>query len=230
MQVSSKHVIISAIIAAVLVIGVVAWYSMRAPAIPDRTVLSDRPEMLGYYDRALEYEKKIKEDPSQVLNYIVVGSEWRMIGSLTKDEKWSRLSLDAYERGISATGFKNSLLMSNAAVAAQELGEYERAKKHLLNAIDLSPGDVSYHLAYIDLLRYKFKASEFDVLRAYDDAMKRVLGGADLVSSRMVYLKTIGRLDDAQADLELLFKNNLLTNKQYEEEVAEIANLRKKSK
>ena len=99
-----------------------------------------------------------------------------------------------------------------------------------MESIDLSPGDTSYHLMYINLLRYKYNASPEQILAAYDVGMNRVLGGADLVSSRSQYLKSIGRYDDARRDLELLLKNKIITQEQMDSEILEMKNLQEAAK
>lgn len=193
--------------------------------VPDRSVLDGKPDYQAAYDKALEYQKKSKSDPSDIVNYIVEGNSWKMIGDSFNDPAWYRLSLAAYERGIKVTGQKNSLLLTNAAQVAVSLGDYETAKRYYLISIDLSPGDANYHLSYIKLLVNKLHAPEQEVLRAYDDAMSRVVGGADLVSSRAQYLKSIGRYKDARADFQLLFNNKIITQDQYNSELAEIQQL-----
>lgn len=227
MRISSKTLIITVILVVALAIGVGAYFFTRSVSVPDRATLSSKPELLRNYDKALEYEKKIKENPEELSNYITAGSEWKFIGSFTREPVWYRLSLQSYERASEIVGHNNSLVLSNAATVAEELGDYQLAKKYYLTAIDLAPGDSSYHMSYINLLRYKLKASEFEVLRAFDDAMKRVLGGADLVAGRAAYLKAIGRYDDARDDLKLLLENKVITQVQYDSEIQEMAQLEK---
>lgn len=200
-------------------------YEFTGIHVPNRDLLEGKPEYQAAYDKALVYEAKIKENPQEVVNYSVVGSEWKMIADTMHDKVWYELSLRAYERGIAVTNQTNSLLLTNAGQIAEELGDFEKARNYYLIAIDLSPGDANYHLMLIKLIKNKFHAPEQEILRAYDNAMARVVGGADLVSSRLQYLKSVGRTADARADLELLYTNKIITTAQYNDEIAEIVQL-----
>lgn len=202
------------------------WYANKPFEMPERaTVEAAGDSALKAYDRAAEFYAKISADPSESMNYIIVGNEFRVISTLTKNKTWDNLALEIYERAIEATESSNALVLSNAAKIAEDIGEYKKASEYYRVAIDLTPGDAALHVSHINFMRYKLKSTETEILRAYDDAMSRVLGGADLVSSRMMYLKDIGRYEDARDDLKLLFDNKVITEDTYRSELNEIDQL-----
>ncbi len=227
MQAEKKRLFLILIIG-ILVCAAIAFFVARSRpvAVPDRSVLNGKSELQSAYDQAREYTGKISKNPQEVVNYVVAGNAWKLIADSVREPVWYRLSLEVYDQGIAATQSKNSLLLTNAGQIAEELGEFDKAKKYYQISIDLAPGDANYHLLYIKLLKNKYHASEQEVLRAYDIAMSRVVGGADLVSSRLQYLKSIGRYQDAIDDLELLYKNKIITSEQYAGEHAEIEQLK----
>jgi tetratricopeptide (TPR) repeat protein len=232
MTVTQKQAILMTIgllIVLIAAFGGYKYFTAKVP-VPAREVLSGKPELETSYDRAIKFETMISEKPGEIQNYLALGSAWKLIGDATRDEQWYKLSLDAYKRGISITNRKNSLLLTNAGQIEEQLGNFSQAKSYYLESIDLSPGDTSYHLMYINLLRYKYKASPEQILAAYDVGMNRVLGGADLVSSRSQYLKSIGRYDDARRDLELLLKNKIIAQEQMDSEILEMKNLQEAAK
>lgn len=197
----------------------------RSVAIPERAVLDGKSDLQVAYDRAVKYEALVTEKPTETQNYLAAASAWKLIGDATHDDVWYELSLHAYERGITFTKRKNSLFLSNAGQIEEQMGNYAKAKSYYLESIDLSPGDTSYHLMHINLLRYKYKAAPSEILAAYELGMSRVLGGADLVSSRSQYFKAIGRYNDARRDLESLLANKVITQQQMDSELLEMKNL-----
>lgn len=212
----------------VLFAGIFAVWRLTTStlSVPPRTSLGDKVELYFYYDRAVEYEGKIKAEQGELTNYIVASNSWKFLGDFTKDPVWYRLAMQALDRARDLTQDKNTLVLGNAAQIAEALGEYDQAKELYIKAIDITPGDANLWLQYIRLTRYKLKVSEFNVLRAYDDAMSRVVGGADLVSSRADYLKEIGRYEDARVDYALLLKNNVITQQQFDQEISEMEQLK----
>ncbi|MCX6780543.1 MAG: hypothetical protein NT003_00260 [Candidatus Magasanikbacteria bacterium] len=218
MKTPNKIWLIVAVIVLLLGGVYIGYLKFGATRIPNRETLAGKADLLPFYDKAIEYEQKIKENPSEIVNYTEVGSDWKLIGDSTHDSVWLKLSLSTYQRGIEKTNNKNSLLIENAGQVAESIGDYALAETYYTQAIDLSPGDVSYYLARISLLKNKLHVSQEEILRAYDEGMQRVTGGADLVSSRAQYLKSVQRYDDARADFELLLKNKIITQEQFDEE------------
>lgn len=228
-QKQAIFIIIGVLICAAALIGGYTFFTGRV-TVPAREVLVGKPELQTFYDKALQFEAQIAENPAELTNYLTVGGSWKLIADSTHDSQWYKLALKAYERGISVTQEKNSLFLTNAGQIEEELGNYKKAKSYYLAAIDLSPGDAGYHLLYIKLLRYKLGATSEEILGAYDIGMSRVISGADLVSSRAQYLISIGHYDDAQKDLELLFKNNVISQAQLDSELLDIKNLKESAK
>lgn len=232
MKVTQKQAILMTIGSLICVSAAFAGYKffVAKVTIPTRDVLAGKSDLETVYDKAIKYETMISEKPGETQNYLALGSAWKLIGDATHDRQWYKLSLDAYERGISLTKRKNSILLTNAGQIEEQLGNFSQAKSYYLESIDLSPGDTSYHLLYINLLRYKLKSSPEVILAAYELGMSRVIGGADLISSRSQYLKSIGRYNDARRDLELLLKNKVITQAQMDSELLEMKNLEEAAK
>lgn len=232
MKVTQKQgilITLGLLICAIAVFGGYTYFTAKI-TVPPRDVLAGKVELEAVYDKAIKHEATIVEKPSEIQYYLAAGSAWKLIGDATHEEKWYELSLDAYERGMVVTKRKNSIFLTNAGQVEEQLGNYAQAKSYYLESIDLSPGDAGYHLLHINLLRYKLKASPETILAAYDLGMSRVLGGADLISSRSQYFKSIGRFDDARRDLELLLKNNVITQAQMDSELLEMKNLEEAAK
>ncbi|OGH61709.1 MAG: hypothetical protein A2848_02315 [Candidatus Magasanikbacteria bacterium RIFCSPHIGHO2_01_FULL_50_8] len=223
MQIPTKHVIIGSLVLIAAVIAAIVWLVTQPITVPTRSVLGDKTELLAQYDRAVEFEGKIIANPDDLTNYLVASAAWKFLGDFTKENVWYQLSEQTLARAIELTENKNTLVLGNAAQIAEALGDYRTEKKYYTIALDLTPGDTSLWLAYIKMLRFKIKVSESDVLRAFDDAMSRVVGGADLISARAEYLKSIGRFDDARTDLELLLKNKVITQEQLDSELRDMA-------
>jgi tetratricopeptide (TPR) repeat protein len=227
MKVTQKWAILTTV--ALLSCGAMVFggylYFTAKISIPSRDELEGKADLQVFYDKALNYESLISEKPAELQNYLALGGAWKLIGDNTKDRRWHKLSLNAYERGIEITNRRNSVLLTNAGHIEEQLGNYAEAKKYYSEAIDLSPGDVNYYLMYINLLRYKTKASTDEILSVYERGMERVLGGADLISNRSQYFKAIGRYADARRDLELLLTNNVITQQQMDSELLEMKKL-----
>ena len=227
MKVTQKQailIVVGLLICASLGFGGYKFFN-RSVSVPDKAALDGKSDLQVAYDRAVKYEVLVTEKPTEIQNYLAAASAWKLIGDATHDDVWYELSLQAYERGITITKRKNSLFLSNAGQIEEQMGNYSKAKSYYLESIDLSPGDTSYHLMHINLLRYKYKADPSEILAAYELGMNRVLGGADLISSRSQYFKAIGRYADARRDLELLLTNNVITQQQVDSELLEMKNL-----
>jgi len=227
MKVTQKQailMIIGLLVSAIAVFGGYKFFTSKV-SVPAREVLNEKPELQAFYDKALKYEGVVAEKPSEIQNYLAVGSAWKLIGDSTHDAQWYKLSLDAYERAIVITNRKNSLALTNAGQIEEQLGNYAQAKSYYLESIDLSPGDTSYYILYINLLRYKYNAAPEEILAVYENATQRVLGGGDLIASRSQYYKSIGRYSDAIRDLELLLKNKIISQDQMNSELIEMSKL-----
>lgn len=232
MKVTQKEAILIAVgllICGSLALGGYKYFTANV-SVPSRDVLAGKSDLEAAYDKAIKYEAIIAEKPNEIQHYLAVGAAWKLIGDATREKQWYKLSLDAYERGIEITKRKNSTFLTNAGQIEEQLGNYTQAKSYYLESIDLSPGDAGYHLLYINLLRYKLKASPEVILAAYDVGLSRVIGGADLISSRSQYLKAIGRFDEARRDLDSLLKNNVITQAQMQSELLEMKNLEEAAK
>lgn len=224
-QKQSRALILAVLFVAIL-LGGGLYYMVNRVEIPDRTRLSGKPELEASYDKALKHKAIIEAGTDENGNYLAEGAAWKMIGDATKDVIWHKLALKAYEDGIAVTDEKNTLFLTNAGQIAETIGDYDKAKDYYEMAIDLSPGDVSYYLMYIHLMRYKLEAKPDEILAAYANAVERVLGGADLISSRSQYFKALGRYDEMKKDLELLLKNNVITQAQFDGELNEVARIK----
>lgn len=221
-----SRVLLGALLFAAILLGGGTYFMLNRVTVPERAILAGKPELEASYDKALKHKAIIEAGTDENGNYLAEGAAWKMIGDATKEPIWYKLALKAYEDGIDVTDEKNSLFLTNAGQIAQELGDYDKARDYFEMAIDLSPGDVSYYLIQINLLRYKLKAKPEEILAVYANAAERVIGGADLIASRSQYFKALGRYDEMKKDLELLLQNNVITQAQFNSELDEVERIK----
>lgn len=201
------------------------WYGQYALwSIPSRSSVADKPELAAAYDRAAAGIAKLRsgeEDARVPRPYIDVAQDLKMIGDFTHDNAWHRAALRIFERAIEGTGEKNSLLIDNAGQMAMVLGDYKKAAGFYQQAIELAPGDATYYIHLVNAL-VKMNASHAEIVAVFDEGSRRIVGGADLVMRRSAYYKSVGMLDKAREDIELLYQAGILQQASYEAALREL--------
>lgn len=201
------------------------WYSAYAKwALPSRGAIADKPELTQAYERAAAMVQKLKngeEDNRVPRPYIDAAQDLKMIGDFTRDNSWHRAALRIFERGIENTSRKNSLLIDNAGQMAFVVGDYKIAENYYREAIELAPGDATYYVHLVDTL-VKMNAGHDAIMMVFDEGARRIVGGAHLVLRRSMYFKSVGMLEQARADIELLRKAGILNEAQYQATLQEL--------
>lgn len=221
-------------VAGVLVIFFIIFFSYQQYkksalwAIPSRSSIANKPELAAAYDRAVALQKKIMSgevDKKLPRFYIDVAQDLKMIGDTTRDKQWLAASLRMFERGIDATGRRNTLLLGNAAQLAMAIGDYTVAEDYLREAIVASPGDASLYIFLVDVL-VKQGVTDSEIMEVFAAGERRIVGGADLVLRRVTYNITVGKFDAALNDIELLHNAGILKDENYAAALADVAEAR----
>lgn len=208
----------------VLIFGAIVIFNKST--LPSADSIANKPELLVNYQKAKEAYDQEKKEPENPQWYVNGGLELKTIADATGDAKWYRAALAVYERGVDKTDGNNTLLITNAAVICEKLGDYKKAKKYYEQAIEVSPGEATYYVSLVRIMRTYFNSSINDILAVYDKGTERVVGGAQLYIDRAEYLKTVGRYDDSLADWKLLHDAKVINDNEFADAVKEINDLR----
>lgn len=221
-----KRFLIIAVCVIVVGAGGAYYFFAHKTSIPSRSLVANKPDLVTHYDAALDDEKKIAGDAQNPQWYLAEALEWKTIGDQTNDDQWYKAAAATYERGIVATGRHNTLLMANVATIYEKIQAYDQARAALEEAIQVAPGESTYYVSLVTLLRQHYEATPQTILPIFNDAITHGVSSANLFMARMEYLTTIGRYDDAIADLELLHNAHVFTDDVYTTQLQEINQLK----
>lgn len=199
-----------------------AYFFINQTPFPSASSISNKPELVANYQKVVAAYKQEKKEPENPQWYVDGGLELKTIADATGDERWYRAALATYERGIIGTNNRNTLLINNAAVICEKLGNYEQAKKYYEQAIEIAPGETMFYVNLVRIMRIYLNAAPNDILAIYDKGVERIVGGAQLYVDRAQYLKTIGRYDDSLADWKMLYDAKVINDAEYQAAITEI--------
>lgn len=161
-------------------------------------IKKDYPGLSANVDKVAEWQAKLDKDKADILNYNGLGFAWKDMAEKALAQKLDNYkdyyaeALNVYQAGIEASQRKNTLLMMNAANMARNLGNYSLAEDYMREAITVSPGDESYYVSLIELYEFDLKKGKDEVLKVYDEGLKRVLNRTLLQKRKESYLEKIG--------------------------------------
>lgn len=224
-----KNTIIAIVSLVILVLigALTVWYVLAHP-FPSSSGIKNDPALMQIYNNALAEEKKLAENNSTPLYFLTAGLEWKKLGDATKEDKWYKQSLKTYTNGAVKFEYRNTVLLANAANVAELIGDYETARTDWEKAVEASPGDQSYYVGLIKILRYKLKAPPDEILQVYADGLSRVMNATDLYNNKYYYLKDLKRRDDARQALDDLKERGLITDSAYQSELSDLNALAQK--
>lgn len=149
-------------------------------------------------------EAKRAANPNDVTAYIEAGLAWKSIAEARGDRRLLARARDIYEAGHALFGEKNSIITLNAANVNADLGNLDRADALYRALVANDPGYQEGHLAYIEFLKFKKKASNEEISRAYEYALKSLVENATVFQSYGLYLYESGAYEEAIPFLEVL--------------------------
>lgn len=173
--------------------------------------IKDNPELVELFEKVQKTKADIKNEPEKVSLYFDLGFYWKSIGELGGGELFFKESLKAYERGIEKFGQKNILFYLNGGKLAERLENYSKAERYFKKAIEISAADESGYLYLVDLYSYKMNKPKDEVLKIFEDGIKKMVVPIPLIAGRAAYLRRIGEFAAALEDYKLLsqsFPNN----------------------
>lgn len=184
-------------IAIVIVIVIVAasagfgGYSYWQKTKEDR-FLSNNPQTKAAYELVKKREAEIKKNKNNYDAYMSLAFNWKGIGEVTRNEKYLRKAASIYDAVIKRWGAKAYIPFLNQANVYIELKEYVRAERNLKISLDIDPGEQNLYVALADLYRNYMSYDSQTIKSVYDEGIRRVIGGGNLVVSYASYLNDIG--------------------------------------
>ncbi len=155
------------------------------------------PERQQMYEKAINYEKKIKENPENFEYYNAAGFNWKSLGDDTRKEYFYRRALAVDAQAFKYEKAKSALFYLNSGNIYRTLGEFENADRQYLQAIALNTGDDVMHRARIDLYVAWGKKTPEEVLAVFDNATQQLLFAVNVNLEKAAYLTKLGRYSDA---------------------------------
>jgi len=206
--------------------GAAAWYFGLLGGEEKRLLarISDRQDLVQIFEKAVAGEKAIQKNSAKAELYLETGLDWKTIAELSGHEDFFKKSLAIYEKGIEKFGSKNILFYLNGGKLAERLGDYDKAERYFVTAIEISPGDDHGYLALLDLYSYKMNKSEEDVLAMLAQGEKTLVSNSSIISARASYLRRIGDYGNALKDYKILVVR-FPDNSGYKTIVSELENL-----
>lgn len=173
--------------------------------------IKDKPELVALFEKIQKTKADIKNEPEKVSLYFDLGFYWKSIAELGGGEPFFKKSLKAYELGIEKFGQKNILFYLNGGKLAERLEYLDKAERYYKKAIEISSADESGYLYLVDLYSYKMNKPKDEVLKIFEDGIKKMVVSTPLIAGRAAYLRRIDEFAMALDDYKLLsqtFPNN----------------------
>lgn len=189
--------------------------------------IQDRPDLVVVFGKAQKAKEKIAKDPEKSSAYLDLGFYWKSIGELGGGEPFFKESLKSYERGIKKFGQKNILFYLNGGKLAERLENFDKAERYYKKAMEISSADESGYLYLVDLYSYKMNRPKDEVLKIFEDGIKKMVVSTPLIAGRAAYLRRIGEFAMALDDYKLL-SQAFPNNQGYEDVIQELEQAIKK--
>lgn len=186
-----KYLILVIIIIVLLAAGGTAGYSYWQKIKEDR-FLSNNPQTKASYELIKKREEEIRKNKNDYNAYMSLAFNWKGIGEATRNDKYLRQAASIYDAVIKRWGAKAYLPFLNQANVYIELKEYARAERNLKISLDIDPGEQNLYVALADLYRNYMSRDSQIIKSVYEQGIKRVVGGGNLVVNYASYLNDIG--------------------------------------
>ncbi|MBU4421846.1 hypothetical protein L6259_04175 [Candidatus Parcubacteria bacterium] len=154
--------------------------------------LSENPQTKDAYALIVQREKEVKKDPDFYDGWMSLAFNWKGIGEVLKEDKYLWRSAKLYDEVMKRWGTKAYLPFLNQANVYIELGEYEKAENDLKIAIERDLGEQNLYIALADLYHLYMNKSKEEVVAVYEQGLKTVVSGGNLVNSYASYLNSVG--------------------------------------
>ena len=205
---TKKRILIFSGFVVAILLGALLWNQGLVGSSDKKlySYIKDRPDLIELYNRAKKGEEEIAKTPDKAVLYFNVGLDWKSIAERleTNKREFYKRSLAVYEQGIKKFGQKNILFYLNGGKLAEHVEGYTKAEKYYRKAIEIAPGDESGYLYLVDLYSYKMNKPKAEVLKVFEEGMKKMMNPALLISGRATYLNRIGDYEAALKDYEQL--------------------------
>lgn len=218
MKFKTFAVIIIAIVAAA-VIGGAAYSSWQKQE--EAKALSSNPQTKDAYAKVLQRQKDIRKDKNNYDAYMSLAFSWKGIGEVTKNDAYLRRAADVYGRVIKKWGIKAYLPFLNRANVYIGLKEYGRAEDDLKVALEIDPGEQNLYVSLANLYKGYMNKDGETIKSVYEQGLKTVVGGGNLVVSYASYLKGTGEYKEALKYYKML-QQAYPSNTSYEQEIKEL--------
>lgn len=218
----NRKSVISISILVVVVLAIVLW--QVAYNNPDQKLLNqikNDPSLVEIFSKAKEVEKRLLDSSVQPQDYLTLGFYWKSLGDRSNIKDFYYKSLDVYESGAQKYGSQNVLFYWNAGKLAEEISDYAKAESYYKKSIETAPGDESGYIGLASLYFYKMKKTEAEVLKVYEEGMKKMVINTPLVAARASYLRLVGDNAKALEDYKTLL-NLFPENVGYKEIIQEL--------
>lgn len=189
-----KIIIIAAII--VVIAGGIGGYFYWQKA-KEAEFLSTNPQTKAAYEIIVRREAQIKKDKSNYDAYMSLGFNWKGIGEVTKDDKYLKKAIAAYNQVIKRWGNAAYLPFVNRANVYIDLKDYARAEEDFKVALEIGPGEQNIYISLADLYKNYMNKDSQTIKAVYEKGIKTVVGGGNLVVSYASYLEEIGDYKEA---------------------------------
>lgn len=183
--------------------------------------IKDKPDLVAIFEKVKKSQEEIAKNPEKVSAYFDLGLYWKSIAELGGGEPFFQKSLEAYEAGIEKFGQKNILFYLNGGKLAERLGDYAKAELYFQKAIEISPADESGYLYLVDLYSYKLNRPKEEILKVFEEGVKKMVNSIPLIAGRASYLRRVGDYKMALEDYKIL-SENYPNNQGYKEVIKEL--------
>jgi len=187
----NKKILILVLAAAILVIAVFALPG-GSPSVNLDDLAAKNPNLVEFVDRVKEVENREPEKDKEIEYYLELGLAWKSLADRTRDKDHYQKALEAYEKGIKASGRKNTVLLNNAGNMAVYLEDYKKAAEYYEESISISPGDAESYIRLANLHQEYLKSSPEAIIGIYDRGIARMLNPDILEQRKRMYLESIG--------------------------------------
>jgi tetratricopeptide (TPR) repeat protein len=171
------------------------------------------------YNNALAAEKRTKDFPKTTYNYVQAAFYWKTIADVTKEEMFYQRALDTYLLAIKKAE-KSSVVYTSAGNIYRILKNPSKAEEMYRMALEMTPGEAELYIRLAELYRYDMNKSVDDVLKIYEEGMKKIVAPAPLLISKAAYLRDVGKKDEAMEIFEYLYAET--GNEIYHDEIEDI--------
>lgn len=210
---TKRNKIIALVVILIVIVGGIFIYRGRtAKAREERTVLQkigDKPELLEIYGKVKRAEAILehpKDENEEVGNLLSLGNNWKALAELTKDDYFYSKALAVFQESIRKFGYKNVIFYWNGGGLAENHGDYVLAEHYYQESIRLAPTYGEGYIKLAELYRFRLHKIEDEVEAVYRQGRKANPLNGPLLFENAVYLKGIGRYQEAIDEYKLLVK------------------------